>query len=102
MIVSNTSKGRRSPLTFVADPGEQRGAGLGEFLDGVDELVAVTLVEGDREREHAAFGEPDAAGDQVEIEEVTQCGVAPLSVFLRAVLRSCDVHREHRAQPGEL
>src|SRR5437667_10397708 len=78
-----------------ANPFEQRGAGLGEFLDGVGELVAVIFVEGDREGEHAALGKPDAAGEEIEIEEVAERTIAAFSVFLRADRRVGHVDRQH-------
>src|SRR5216683_1615149 len=81
---------------------EQRGTRLGEFLDRVDEFVAVSFVESDRKREHAALGEPDAARDEIEIEEVAQRGVSPFGVFLRMDRHVGHVDREHRAEPGEL
>src|SRR5580704_4603036 len=79
----------RGPIACLGVPAgtsasyfEQLSAGLGEFLHCIDELVAVRFVESDGQREHAALGEPDAARQEIEIEEVAQCGVAAFSVFL--------------------
>src|ERR1700757_4854145 len=60
----------------------QWSARLGEFFHCFDKLVAVRFVQSDGQGEHAAFGEPDAAREEIEIEEVTQCAVAAFSVFL--------------------
>src|SRR5262245_42837426 len=84
-----------------AKPIEQRRTGFGEFLDRIDERVAVLFAEGDRQGEHAALGEPDAASQEIEIEEVAQYCAASLGVFLRADRRVGHMDREHRAEPSE-
>src|SRR6516164_11461692 len=66
---------RRGCSLTGLDRRKQRGAGLREILDGLGEPIAVGLFEGDRQREHAAFGKPDAASGEVEPEEVAQRGV---------------------------
>src|SRR5690348_7814398 len=85
-----------------AAPVEQWGAGLGEFLDGIDELVAILFIKGDRQGEHAAFGEPDAARDEIKPEEVAQRSVALLGILGRADRPFGHMDRQHRAEPGEL
>jgi hypothetical protein len=58
---SPSTIGYRMIGLILADPVKQSSAGLGEFVDRVDELVAVMVVERDRHCEHAALGKPDAA-----------------------------------------
>jgi hypothetical protein len=79
-IPGSTGKTGKGTATFSSC--EEWRTGLREFLDCIDELVAVSFVESDRQREHAALREPDAAREEIEVEEVAQSGVASFGVFL--------------------
>src|SRR5262245_12274799 len=73
-----------SGMAVPASSLKERRAGLCEIFDGVDKFIMVGIVQRYREGKHAAFGKPDAAFEKVKPEQVAQCGVAPLGVFLRA------------------
>src|SRR5919197_4252129 len=81
---------------------KQGPAGVGEFLYRGDELVGVGLLERDRQRHHAALGEPDAARPQVEIKEIEQAGMTLCGIRRRADRDPGNVYPDHRADAGEL
>ena len=80
----------------------QRPARRQKLLDRAGELVALGIADRQAQRHHAAPRQPDPLRQHIEKEQLLQFRIAFRRVGRRADRPARGVHREHRADAGEL